>query len=72
MGILDTDIGYQIGLLAGGLWAERYRQRGEEKANQTKPYFNKDLAYQKTHEYVANTVPGLRNFYSKNPFNNQR
>lgn len=31
MGILDSDIGYQIGLLAGGLWAERYRQRGEEK-----------------------------------------
>lgn len=34
MGLLDSDLGYQIGLLAGGLWAERYRQRGEEKKAQ--------------------------------------
>lgn len=32
MGLLDTDIGYQLGLLAGGIWADNYRQRGEDKA----------------------------------------
>lgn len=32
MGLLDTDIGYQLGLLAGGIWADNYRRRGEAKA----------------------------------------
>lgn len=25
------DLGYQIGLLAGGLWAQNYNERGAEK-----------------------------------------
>ncbi len=59
MGILNSDIGYQIGLLAGGLWAERYRQRGEEKkANE-----NKDTSVLRSPSYEADehlTVNGIR------------
>lgn len=33
MGFLNNSpLAYQLGLLAGGLWAKRYKERGEEKA----------------------------------------
>lgn len=70
MGILDSDIGYQIGLLAGGLWAERYRQRGEEKESQAQPYFNKNLFNQTAHEHLMNIPPALKSFNSNTyPYN---
>lgn len=32
MGFLtNSPIGYQLGLIAGGLWAKRYRERAEQK-----------------------------------------
>lgn len=31
MDILNNDVGYQLGLLAGGIWAQNYLDRGDQK-----------------------------------------
>ena len=64
MSLLDSDIGYQIGLLAGGLWAERYRERGEEKANQSEPFYNEELTHQMAQNYLQNNSPAYNAFVS--------
>ncbi len=80
MGILDSDIGYQIGLLAGGLWAERYRERGEEKNRNQYPPFselfpplyadpqNTTSLYQNTAPHNTNAKPYT---FQTQLFNNQ-
>lgn len=74
MGILDSNIGYQIGLLAGGLWAERYRERGAEKLLQQEtaeePHLNRDLANRYFHNTMSQNSPAYRFFTNDHPWNN--
>ena len=74
MGILDSDIGYQIGLLAGGLWAERYRERGAEKLLQQEPAeeppLNRDLANRYFHNTMSQNSPAYRFFTNDQSWNN--
>ena len=71
MGILDSDIGYQIGLLAGGLWAERYRERGAEKLLQQEQHYNRDRFDQAVHNHMAQNSPSYRFFFTDDhPWNN--
>ena len=71
MGILDSDIGYQIGLLAGGLWAERYRERGAEKLLQQEHHYNRDRFDQAVHNHMAQNSPSYRFFFTDDhPWNN--
>ena len=66
MGILNSDIGYQIGLLAGGLWAERYREKGAEKLLQQNRHYNRDLFNQTVHNTMAQNSPSYRFFFTDN------
>ena len=71
MGILDSNIGYQIGLLAGGLWAERYRERGAEKLLQQEQHYNRDRFDQAVHNHMAQNSPSYRFFFTDDhPWNN--
>lgn len=70
MGILDSDIGYQIGLLAGGLWAERYREKGAEKLLQQEQHYNRDLFNQAFHNHMIQNSPSYRFFFNdEHPWN---
>lgn len=67
MGFLtDSPLAYQLGLIAGGLWAKRYRQRGEQKENAQTAidrYRQNGLAdYPYTNAQTAQTYPNYNEY----------
>ncbi len=69
MGFLNSDIGYQIGLLAGGLWAERYREKEEDKKQAKNQHLNRDIFYRSVSLFKPTTAPNNTNLYDPNNTN---
>lgn len=70
MGFLNNSpLGYQLGLLAGGLWAKRYLERGEQKQqaqNLINHYTQNGLAnYPYTNAQTTQTYPNYNAYRNK-------